>query len=96
MTGATVYLLMNTGSDSLSGTDTTVYSGSLVSGYWQFSVNPVDGALITFAYLIPSGTGALVRSSYALGSIDPIVNPNANGGAQALAVQADGSIIVGG
>lgn len=65
-----------------------------MSGYWQFSVNPVDGALVTFAYLIPSGTGALVRSSYALGSIDPIFNPNAGNSVNSIIIQSDKNILI--
>lgn len=43
-------MIVNTGSDSLTDGSATTYTGSIINGRWQFSVNPVDGALVTFGY----------------------------------------------
>lgn len=72
MTGNTLYMFMNTGGDSLSGATTSVYTGTLVNGSWQFFVNPVDGAVISFGYsMSPFSVGLLLpTSNYALGFLD--------------------------
>lgn len=86
-------MFMNTGSNSLSGTDTAVYTGTLVSGNWQFTANPVDGALVSFGYLLPPSN---TYSNLAISVVDANFNPNANNNVEALALQSDGAVIVGG
>lgn len=56
ITGSTLYLLINTGGSSLSGTATSIYTGLLVGKSWEFTIDPVDGALMTFAYAAANAT----------------------------------------
>lgn len=46
-----LYMLVDTGSESFDSDEMTFYTGTFLSGLWQFSVNMPDDAYVTFAYI---------------------------------------------